>query len=61
MDDINLSIKQDSKNLYALRNKGIYYAMTDNVELASQYLTQVYASDPELPLTKEYLEKIRDL
>src|SRR5690606_41529399 len=58
LEDINLSLKQNSRNLYALRNKGIYYAMTHDNELALKYLQDVQDRDPDIPLVKDYLEKI---
>ncbi len=58
LEDINLSLKQNSKNLYALRNKGIYYALNGDEDLARKYLEEVFNSDPELPLTQMYLEKL---
>ncbi len=60
LEDINLSLKQDSKNLYALRNKGIYYEMVGQKELALKYLQDVFESDKDLPLTEEYLKKAKE-
>ena len=57
LEDINLSLKQNSRNLYALRNKGIYYVMKEEKDLALNYLEDVIGKDPDLSLTREYLEK----
>jgi tetratricopeptide (TPR) repeat protein len=55
IEDINYSLKQDSKNLVALRNKGIYYTKKGQKEMALSYLNDVYAKDPDMDLLQEYL------
>lgn len=61
LEDINYSLKQNPKNLFALRNKGIYYVMKSERELALRYLKEVAEKDPEMELVEIYLQKAQAL
>jgi Flp pilus assembly protein TadD len=58
---INQSIRMDSKNPFALRNKGIYYVIKGDKISALQYLDQLSVDYPDMDLVQEYLEKARSL
>jgi hypothetical protein len=51
----------DSKNPFALRNKGIYYVMKGDRISALQYLQELMESYPEMDLVQEYYQKAQAL
>jgi Flp pilus assembly protein TadD len=58
---INQSLAMDDKNPFALRNKGIYYALTGKKVEALSFLEELSVSHPEMDLVQEYLTKARAL
>ena len=58
---INQSLAMDSKNPFALRNKGIYYTLNGDKVSALSYLEELAVSHPDMDLVQEYLTKARAL
>ena len=58
---INQSLAMDSKNPFALRNKGIYYTLNGDKVSALSYLEELAISHPDMDLVQDYLAKARAL
>ncbi|WP_238531642.1 tetratricopeptide repeat protein [Nitritalea halalkaliphila] len=54
-------MRQNPRNIFAWRNKGMYYYMQGDKTSALKYLGDALERNPELPLAREYYEKALEL
>jgi Flp pilus assembly protein TadD len=57
---INRSLKMKEDNPFAIRNKGIYYVLKEDIISARQLLDPLYRDYPDIELLEEYYQKAQN-